>query len=96
MIKIVARNLVKVDKKDICFKLLENLVKETRELESGCVSYEIFEDIENPLFLTFFEVWKDQESFDMHLKQKHFKEIYPDVEQCFEGQSQVNFYRTLI
>ncbi|WP_288550837.1 antibiotic biosynthesis monooxygenase, partial [uncultured Brachyspira sp.] len=45
MIKIVAKNYIKKDKKDDFLKLAKELIIESRK-EDGCIAYDIYESID--------------------------------------------------
>jgi quinol monooxygenase YgiN len=52
--------------KNVCLRLIEPTRK-----ESGCISYELYEDTTNPGRFTFIEEWESQEHLDVHLKTPH-------------------------
>ena len=52
--------------KEVCLGLIEPTRK-----ESGCISYELYQDSTNPGRLTFIEEWESQEHLDVHLKTPH-------------------------
>ena len=52
--------------KSICTGLIEPTRK-----EEGCISYELYQDTNNPGIFTFIERWKSQEHLDIHLKTPH-------------------------
>ena len=47
------------------------LIEPTRK-KKGCLSHDIFQDIENDNRLNLVEVWESQEDFDDHLRSDHF------------------------
>jgi quinol monooxygenase YgiN len=95
MIKVVARAAVKSDKVEDYIKLASQLAAETRK-ETGCISYELCQDIKNSTILTFIEEWESQEALDKHMKSKHFVEIVPKMGQLREGDSEVNIYKVVV
>jgi quinol monooxygenase YgiN len=54
--------------------MLKAVVKPTRE-ERGCVRYQLYRDVNNPLRFTFFEVFQNQAALDFHLKQPYLAEL---------------------
>lgn len=52
--------------KNVCLGLIEPTRK-----ESGCISYELYEDTTNPGRFTFIEEWESQEHLNVHLKTPH-------------------------
>jgi quinol monooxygenase YgiN len=69
-LKVVAIAETSADKaaelKNVCLRLIEPTRK-----ESGCISYELYEDNNNPGRFTFIEEWESQEHLDVHLKTPH-------------------------
>ena len=45
VIKVVAKNFIKLDKKNEVLEIIKELVEKTRE-EKGCIKYELFQDAE--------------------------------------------------
>lgn len=95
MIKVVAKNQIKADKIDEFIKLAVQLVKDTNQYDSGCISYELFQDISNPQIVTFIEEWTDKESLDKHLQAKHFKEAAKLFNDFLEKAGDINLYTKL-
>ena len=69
-LKVVAIAETSADKatelKNVCLGLIEPTRK-----ESGCISYELYQDTTNPGRFTFIEEWESQEHLDVHLKTPH-------------------------
>lgn len=93
MIIIVAKNVVKKDSIDEFKKLAAELVEGSRK-EEGCISYALYEDINNPNILTFIENWADQKAIDIHNATKHFTTIVPKLSGLVE-EMQINLYKAL-
>jgi quinol monooxygenase YgiN len=51
---------------------VKTVVDATRK-EPGNIFYDVFEDVKNPLKLTFIETWKSQSAIDSHNNSAHFK-----------------------
>ncbi len=49
---------------------LESFVAPTRQ-EEGCLRYDLFQDISDPLKFTFIEEWTSLEALDKHSKSAH-------------------------
>ena len=60
-------------------KALHAVVEATRQ-EEGNISYELHQDIANPLNYIFIEVWKSQEAIDAHNQSAHFHEFVSAVD----------------
>jgi len=78
MIKIVAKNTVKEDKKEELLSLVKELVDKSRA-EEGNISYDLCEDINDSNVLTFIEEWKDQDAIDKHNATEHFTRLVPKI-----------------
>ena len=95
MLKIVARQTVKKEEIDRYISLAGKLSSETHKEDAGCISYALFQDINNPQILAFIEEWEDQAALDKHLNSRHFKEIAPELEKLCEKPGDVTFYRAV-
>lgn len=51
-----------------------DLIKKTRE-EDGCISYNLYQSIENSTDFIFYENFKNQESINAHASSEHFKKF---------------------
>ncbi|MFT4004982.1 MAG: putative quinol monooxygenase [Lacrimispora sp.] len=96
MIKIVAKNYIKEEKVDEFILLAGQLVKDTRQNDTGCIKYELLQDLKTPQVLTILEEWEDQESLNKHMEAKHFKEATSQFGDFLEKPGEVNLYKTLI
>lgn len=90
MIVVVAKSIVKQDQVEAYKQLTVKLIEETRK-EAGCISYDLFQDTNNPNILTFIEKWVDKPSLDAHMKTPHFTEIVPILKDLREN-SELNIY----
>ena len=94
MITIVAKNLIKQGKAEEFKVLAERLINESRK-ESGCISYNLYEDSNNSNILTFIEVWENSEAINLHNNSEHFTSIVPKFAEFKEGQSEINLYKVI-
>jgi len=76
---IVATVVVKSEYKDEVLKAIKVVVDATRK-EPGCIFYDVFEDLRNPLKFVFIETWKSQAAIDSHNKAAHFNDFVKAVE----------------
>ncbi len=53
--------------KSVCLGLIEPTRK-----ESGCISYDLYQDLTFPGKFTFIEKWQSKEHLDLHLNSPHF------------------------
>ena len=92
MIKIVSKNVIKDEKKEDFIKLAKELVEKSRQ-EEGCLSYGLFQDINNDSVFTFIEEWKDQKAIETHNKSEHFTRIIPLLVEFRVGERELNLYK---
>ncbi|GHT56653.1 hypothetical protein FACS189446_8810 [Bacteroidia bacterium] len=76
---IVATITVKPEFKADVLNAVKAVVDATRK-EPGNIFYDVFEDVKNPLKLTFIETWKSQSAIDSHNNSVHFKAFAKAVE----------------
>ncbi|EXA62256.1 antibiotic biosynthesis monooxygenase [Acinetobacter baumannii] len=62
------------------FKLLMN---ETRK-ESGCLQYDLHQEVHDPATLIIFERWKTEAAFEGHLKTLHFSSCFNKVSELIK------------
>lgn len=78
-LKIVAVIVAKAAYQSELEKIFHTVVDETRK-EQGNVSYDLHQDISNPLKYTILEVWKSQAAIDLHNESAHFKAFVAAVD----------------
>lgn len=77
-LRVVARIKAEPDKVEEVRALLTGLIEPTRQ-ESGCVSYELLQNREDPTDFTFVEEWTGQSAFAAHFETEHMKDALPKV-----------------
>jgi quinol monooxygenase YgiN len=95
MIKVVAKQYVKEGKLQEFLPVAQRLVEETNKNDPGCLKYEMYEDISNPLVVTVIEEWENQELLDRHMKSKHFLEAIPIIGTLCEKPADIALYKKL-
>ena len=78
-LRVVARIKAKSDKVGEVRDLLCGLIEPTRK-ESGCVSYELLQNREDPTDFTFVEEWESDAAFESHAASDHIKAIGPKLQ----------------
>lgn len=78
-LKIVAAIVVKQAHQSELETAFKVVVSQTRK-EAGNVSYELHQDVKNPLKYVILEVWKSQEAIDSHNASAHFKAFVAAIE----------------
>lgn len=91
MIFVVSKSIVKADKIAEYKQQVVRLIEETRK-ESGCISYDLCQDIDNSNILTFIEKWESKQHLDAHMKTAHFMEIVPMLKDLRES-SELSIYK---
>jgi quinol monooxygenase YgiN len=91
MITIIAKNIIKPGMAEN-FKIAARQLVEASRKETGCVSYDLCEDIYDSNILTFIECWKDETAIEKHNQSEHFTRIVPQLG-AFRDGSEVNSYR---
>lgn len=71
-IKVIARISVKAGGEEQVKSVLSNLVKPTRK-ESGCISYELLHNSQEPTEFVLLEEWSTQIALDGHTEASHTK-----------------------
>ena len=62
---VVAHDFGRAGKLEELLKHLHLLVADSRQ-EKGCIEYNCYQNVENPLAFTFFERWESREDLDAH------------------------------
>ncbi|MCL2409112.1 MAG: antibiotic biosynthesis monooxygenase [Oscillospiraceae bacterium] len=94
-IRVVAKHIIKEDRLDDFIRLGKKLVESTNKEDRGCISYQVYQDIDNPCVVAMLEEWENQEAIDNHLSAKHFQDILPELEECLAGPSDFNNFKLL-
>ena len=77
MIQVIARSIVKPEKKEQFLELATELIGHTRK-EKGCLGYALYEG-EAPDTFFFIESWQDRDGLEAHFQSDHFKRIVPQI-----------------
>lgn len=95
MIKVVAKFLIKKEKVDEVRSITKELIDQTRE-EDGNLSYELYQDIDNPQIFSFIEEWQSKEALEAHMGTDHFKKALPELESISAGEPEINSYKLIL
>lgn len=93
MVKVIARSIIKENALPEALALYQLLVQETVK-EQGCISYELFQELDNPNNLTLIEEWEDLEALKRHTETSHFITLVQQLAQ-FEKELPVLLYKKL-
>lgn len=78
MIKVIAKGVFQEDALQKVIALYQELIAESRK-EQGCLSYELYQDIENPCIMTMLETWENKAALDAHSASAHFQRLVPAI-----------------
>ncbi|MDF2631799.1 MAG: putative monooxygenase [Caproiciproducens sp.] len=93
MIKIVAKHTIKQGKINDFVATIKPLIKETNQNHRGCIDYELFQDMENPLIFTMIEEWENQSFLGEHMKYELFKETIANLDAYLDRPVEINRYQ---
>lgn len=74
--------------------LLVSLIEPTRQ-ENGCLSYELWQNQEDPTEFSFVEEWADQAALEAHFQTPHFLDALKKIDKLLVSLPQIHRY-TLI
>jgi len=77
-IKVFAKQTIKEEHLKEVLTLCDKMIEETRK-EEGCISYELFQDINAPYTFAYIEEWESPEHLAAHTKSPHYQEIIPKI-----------------
>lgn len=78
MLKVVAKNMFEKENLEKVIALYQELIAETRK-EQGCISYELYQDIDNPCIFAVIETWENKACLEAHFEAAHFKRLVPEI-----------------
>lgn len=85
---------IKPGNEEIVFEALKRLVPPSRE-EPGIQVYQAYQDPDEPRVVRLFEIYDDQEAFDVHSKTDHFiSNVLETVVPALEDRVR-HFYQTI-
>ena len=76
---IIANIVANEDKIELVKSELLKLIDVTRS-ESGCINYDLHQDIENPAHFMFYENWESREQWKVHMDSQHLADYITAVE----------------
>jgi quinol monooxygenase YgiN len=90
-LRVVARIKAKAKTVSEVGELLSGLVEPTRK-ESGCITYELLQNTEDPTDFTFVEEWESFAALESHLASDHLKAIGPKLEPVVAAPPDIRTY----
>lgn len=95
MIRVVAKHFIKKNKIDEILKIYKALVDKSRN-DEGCISYELFQDVNDESILTIIEQWENKKALDNHLSDSDFKVLISKTSDLLEKETEINIYKQII
>lgn len=83
-LKIIAVITVKPEYAEELLSAMQNVVNATRK-EDGNISYDLHQNINNPVEYTLIEVWKSEQAIDFHNASEHFGEFKQAIDGKIES-----------
>ncbi|PSB05277.1 putative quinol monooxygenase [Merismopedia glauca] len=77
-VRILARMSAFPDRLEEAKALLIGLVEPTRQ-ESGCIRYELLQNLSDPTEFTFIEEWESEAALNAHLSSAHISQAFAQV-----------------
>jgi len=91
-LRVVARLKAKPEKTSELRVILLGLLAPTRQ-ESGCVVYEMLENVEDPTEFTFVEEWEDSKALEKHFESNHIRNALARFPELLSVELDVRRYR---
>ena len=91
-VRVVARVNVRPEKLQETLDAFTTLVAATRA-EDGCISYEVLQNPEDPLDITFVEEWASNEVLDAHFATEHFGAVGARVGELLTAPPDIRRYK---
>jgi len=93
-IRVVARIEAQPDKVAEVRELLVSLVEPTRQ-ETGCITYELLQNIKRPIDFTFVEEWTSEAALEAHANSDHLKAVGPKLRPITTAAPDIRVYTTI-
>lgn len=90
MIVLAAKLTGKPERKDDILRLVAIVAPPSRA-ETGCLTYNFYEEPGSNRFL-FFEEWADQAALDAHFQTPHFNDFIKAIPELLEGAPKIRIY----
>lgn len=94
MIKVVAMSIVHPEHLEEAIKLSKLLVESSR-METGCIDYGLYQDVNNPNILTMIETWDNEAALNDHKSTEHVKTIVPKLNELRIEKPSIQIYHPI-
>jgi quinol monooxygenase YgiN len=93
-LRVIAKVKARPGKVDELLSVLSSLVEPTRK-EPGCISYNLFQNNQDPTDFALIEEWKSKTVFESHLVTKHFKDALLKLPTLVAAEPDIQQYHLL-
>jgi quinol monooxygenase YgiN len=76
MVTIIAESEIRQDALFEYMRLVKELIAASRR-EQGCIAYNLYRSLSNPLKFTLIENWENEQAIESHNNSEHFRRIIP-------------------
>jgi len=90
-IKVVTRIVAQPERVEDLQAVLRDLVEPTRA-ESGCLQYELLQNVSDPTDFTFVQEWESKEAFEAHLNTDHTQQVARKLTQLLKVMPDIRRY----
>jgi quinol monooxygenase YgiN len=91
MIVLAAKLTGKPGRKNDILRLVATVTPPSRA-ESGCLTYQFYEQQPDGNEFLFFEEWRDQAALDAHFQSAHFANFVKAIPELIEGAPKIRIY----
>lgn len=84
-------------KKDCVAKFHSELltVAEFTRKETGCISYQVFQDVNDPTIIMVHELWKSNSDVELHMQQPYVQKLFSLVPELCDGAPELRSWTKL-
>ena len=93
MIKIICKRKIEEQYFDEIFNIYKNLMLPCSRRESGNISYELYQDIDDPYTLILIEEWESEECEEVHQQTDHYKKLADSLKLFKIKSAEIHFLR---
>jgi quinol monooxygenase YgiN len=90
----IAKLQARAGKEETLRSIIQALVEPTKK-EKGCVSYQLFQDRQNPTVLTLIEEWETEADLNTHLGLPHLQKLFAQLPELLAAPPEIIRYKKL-
>lgn len=93
-IRVVAHVIAKPDQIEALKALTLSILEPTRQ-ESGCIQYELHQNLQDPADFTFIEEWESEAALEAHLQTPHLQAAMAQLDGIVAAMPDIRSYQRL-